>query len=417
MEKKMESGKGYSDIRRTGQQFKESHIALAMVFAILYVPFVYLYGYKFLHAEAIDLPSYWCAAKAAFGLSLSPYRRDVLQSILPSQYVYAYVYPPFSLPVFYPLSFVPYQWARLATLALNHVSVLFLLWFLPFKLLKLSVQRDTSLILIALVYTLTFQPLVTAVGLGQDSLLLACSIFMFWHLARSNLFFWASVSLIVAILLKVHPLILLFPLIICKKHKVVLYTAILLAGVSLVCSLLIPSQSWRNWFVDVLPSMRYAGGFPPAALGNVSINGFVSHLFLKTEHSPHPVVDSPALAAAVGFGAAAVVFLLSLYAIRKRFVNYPVHSFDWAMLVFLPMICLVSPVSWDHHLVYLLAGLLTLLSLVVAGEMRSMKISAFVLLCAITISVQGGAKGQISCHSGYMGCLRLSRNKESTRSL
>ena len=94
----MESGKGYSDIRRTGQQFKESHIALAMVFAILYVPFVYLYGYKFLHAEAIDLPSYWCAAKAAFGLSLSPYRRDVLQGILPSQYVYAYVYPPFSLP-------------------------------------------------------------------------------------------------------------------------------------------------------------------------------------------------------------------------------------------------------------------------------------------------------------------------------
>ena len=151
----MESGKGYSDIRHTGQQFKESHIALAMVFAILYVPFVYLYGYKLLHAEAIDLPSYWCAAKAAFGLSLSPYRRDVLQGILPSQHVYAYIYPPPALLMFYPLSLAPYQWARIATLALNHVSVLFLLWFLPFKLLKLSVQRDTSLILILIFNTCT----------------------------------------------------------------------------------------------------------------------------------------------------------------------------------------------------------------------------------------------------------------------
>ena len=391
----MERGKGYSYIPQTTQQFKERYIVLAMVFAVLYVPFIYLYGYKGLHAEAMDLPSYWCAAKAAFRLSLSPYSRDVLQRILPSQHVYACVYAPPSLLVFYPLSFVPYEWARIATLALNHVVVLVLLWFLPFKLLKLSVQRDTSLILLGFVYILTFQPLVTTMALGQDSLLLACAIFMFWHLARSNLFFWASVALTFAILLKVHPLVLLFPLIICKKHKVVLYTAILLAGVSLLCSLLIPSQSWRDWFVDVLPSMRYGGGFPPAALGNVSINGFVSHLFLKTVHSPHPIVDSPALAAAVGYGATAVVFLLSLYAVRKRFVIHPVHSFDWAMLIILPMICLVSPVSWDHHLIYLLAGLLMLLNLAAAGKLGSIKLSAFVLLCAITISVQGAARGKL----------------------
>ena len=227
-------------------------------------------------------------------------------------------------------------------------------------------------------------------GWGQVNLVLASFLFVFWYLARSKQFFWAGVCLAFAILLKVHPFILVFPLIICKKYRVVIYTAIILAAVSLISFLFIPSQSWRDWFVDVLPSMRYSGGFPPAALANLSLNGFVSHLFLKSEFSPHPLVNSPVLASIIGYSLTIALFLLSLYAVRKRFVNYRVHAFDWAMLIFLPLICLVSPLSWDHHLVYLLAGLLILLNLAMAGETGSIKISALILLCAITISVQGG---------------------------
>jgi alpha-1,2-mannosyltransferase len=390
----MQSDKWYSNIRLAGQQFSESHIVLAMVFAVLYLPFMYYFGYGFLSVENCDLPSFWCAAKAAFALSLSPYRRSVLQGILPSQYVYQYVYPPQSLLMFYPLSFLSYQWAKIATLALNHMLVLFLLWFVPVKLLKLSVQRDTLSMLLCLVYILTFNPLVKTIGWGQVNLLLACSIFVFWYFVKSNHVFWASVSLVSAILLKTHLLVLLFPLIICKQYRIILYAAILLAWVSVVTFLLIPSQAWQDWFVDVLPSLGYTGSFLPASSNNLSLNGFISHVFLKSRFSPHPLVESPAFAAIASYGTATVVFLLSFYAARKRFVKYPLRSFDWAMLIFLPLVCLVSPLSWDHHLVYLLAGLLILLNSVVTGETGSIKISVLVLLCAITISVEGGVKGK-----------------------
>jgi alpha-1,2-mannosyltransferase len=382
------------DARQVGREFASTRVLLAAFFAILYLPFVYNYGYKFVGIEYVDLPSFWCAAKAVFRLSSSPYGRDALQALMPSQHVYPYLYPPPSLLLVYPLSLVPYQWATIATLVLNHVTVLFLLWFLPAKLFKISMREGAALIFLDLAYVLTFQPIVFTLSCGQVSLASACFIFLFWHLARTNRFFWAAACLAFALLLKTVPFILLFPLLVCKKYRIVVYAVILLAGISVVSLLLLPYELWRQWFTDVLPSMSYTGSFPPGAITNVSLNGFVSHLFLKSELNPYPLINSPILALTVGLVSSGAVFISSLYAVRKRFVRSPAGSLDWAVLIFLPLIALMSPVAWVHHLVYLLAGLLILLNLAVARETYSIKTTIFTLACAITLSVEGGIRGK-----------------------
>ena len=78
-----------------GQELVDVRVLLAAFLAILYLPFVYNYGYSRLAGiEYIDLPSFWCAARAVFRFSLSPYKRDVIQAIMPSQNVFQYLYPP-----------------------------------------------------------------------------------------------------------------------------------------------------------------------------------------------------------------------------------------------------------------------------------------------------------------------------------
>ncbi len=379
-----------------GQELVDVRVLLAAFLAILYLPFVYNYGYSRLAGiEYIDLPSFWCAARAVFQFSLSPYKRDVIQAIMPSQYIFQYLYPPPSLLLAYPLSLISYKSAAVATLVLNHMAVLFLLWFLPVKLFKLSARTGALLIFLDLAYIITFQPIIFTLKCGQVSLASACFIFLFWHLARSNRSFWAGACLVCALLLKTSPFILLFPLIVCRKYRIVAYSVALLAGLSGVSLLLLPYETWRQWVTDVLPSLSHAGSFPPGAIHNISLNGFASYLFLKSELNPHPLFNSPVLALTAGLASSGAVFIASLYAARKRFMRSPAGSLDWAILIFLPLIVLMSPVAWAHHLVYLLAGLLALLNMAVRRQAHSIWTAIFILACSITLSVEGGVRGKL----------------------
>ena len=157
------------------------------------------------------------------------------------------------------------------------------------KLFKLSGRTGALLICLDLAYIITFQPIVFTLSCGQVSL--ASGMFHIPVLAPGQIesILLARACLTCALLLKTGPLILLFPLIVCKKYRIVAYSVALLAGLSGVWLLLLPDGTWRQWVTDVFPSLSHAGSFPSGAINNISLNGFVSHLFLKSGLNPHPL--------------------------------------------------------------------------------------------------------------------------------
>ena len=378
-----------------GQELVDVRVLLAAFLAILYLPFVYNYGYSRLAGiEYIDLPSFWCAARAVFQFSLSPYKRDVIQAIMPSQYIFQYLYPPPSLLLAYPLSLISYKSAAVATLVLDHMAVLFLLWFLPVKLFKLSARTGALLIFLDLAYIITFQPIIFTLKCGQVSLASACFIFLFWHLARSNRSFWAGACLVCALLLKTSPFILLFPLIVCRKYRIVAYSVALLAGLSGVSLLLLPYETWRQWVTDVLPSLTHAGS-SRRELSITLVSMDLPDTYSEERANPHPLFNSPVLALTAGLASSGAVFIASLYAARKRFMRSPAVLSTGLSSYSPTLIVLMSPVAWAHHLVYLLAGLLALLNMAVRRQAHSIWTAIFILACSITLSVEGGVRGKL----------------------
>ncbi|MEW6265743.1 MAG: glycosyltransferase family 87 protein [Thermodesulfobacteriota bacterium] len=369
------------------------YFVLGAFFVILYPPFLYHYGYKFLNIINTDLPSFWCAAQAAFKLDTPPYDRNFLQTLLSSQHVYPFLYPPPSLFFFYPLSKLSYAEARLAVLAVNHVLVLFLIWFLPIKLMRLSIWKDTLAIVWSSVYILFFYPLALLLDHGQINLLLACSLYLFWFFSRSNRSLPAAIFLVIGIMLKTYPILVILFLLICKKYRIITYSLLLSAGLTTLSLLILPVNFWTDWLLQVAPSGGYTqtplGLFSPAALGNQSLNGFFARLFTEHVWEAMPILINPALAKALTYASAAVLLSVSLYAVYKRHIKNAAHAFNWAMLIFLPLMYLVAPLSWEHHQVYLLAGIIILFVAALKGELDSIPFSILVLLSAATICLRG----------------------------
>lgn len=344
--------------------------------AFLYVPFLAHFVWYFRKLRIVDLPSFFWAAKLAFEQGVSPYDPQAFQEAvaLAGQRVHPYLYPPPSLLVFYPLSLLSFDAARVLVLVGNHVMFLLLGYLLLWRVARLDRGGAASLAFFV-AYLLLCEPVTLTIVLGQVNLLVLVLLLVLWLALREDAHpLLVGLPLSLAILVKAYPALFLLPLLAQRKYRAVAATLGLLALHLLVAGLVIPAPAWRDWLTSVLPTGGYGrvplGLFSPAAAWNQSLNGFTSRLFLENEFS-EALLPSEAAARSVPYLLAAALLGATLWTSWRIARRADAGRFlDLELSLWLVAMFAVAPLSWEHHLVFVLPAGVLALHFLIGGETR-----------------------------------------------
>lgn len=364
------------------------------VFVFLYVPFFYNFGLKYINVENTDFPSIYWGARVTFQERRSPYAENAFPKIEGNEdwggRVFPYLYPPPSLIAFYPLSMLSYKTAKVLMLAVNHACVLLFLYLVLTKLLPENLAepwRDFAAASYVL-YVLLYNAVEVNLNHGQINLVVLIFLTLTWFALRNKHSHALRIAfpLSIAILLKTYPLLFVPMLFFRKKYGALAATAMLLAIYAAIAYLVLPEVLWRDWVVNVLPSGGYGkipvNLFSPAAYSNQSINGFVARLFQPNQFVNVPFPNN-GLVPVIGYTLALIVggitVALSYLRSRKELMEGNLLDFEFSM--YLLMMYLVAPLSWDHHLVYLLPAALVALNFIFTSDgTRLLRATLLVLL-------------------------------------
>lgn len=352
---------------------RATRLLLIALFVAAYVPFVINHGRGNLSYGHRDFPSFYYGAYAAFVAGESPYN-TVLLTDLADQRVFPFLYPPPALLLFAPLTLMPFEIARGVFLAFNHGMVLAMLGLVLFGLLRLHPDRHAPAIAFAVVFVLAFHPLFIHLRHGQVNLLLGVLLVLAWLALRHERPAAAGACLALAVLVKTYPVLIVPLLVLRRRVQEAAWTVGFLAAATLVALAVLPGATWSDWYLNVLPAGGYGafasasanqattwpggGTLDPAGIENASINGLVSRLLTANEYED-PLWVAPRLAKALTYAACLLVLLATAWTVWRSAAGRRAEP-DVVMLLALPAMFLVAPLSWEHHLVYLLPVVIVL---------------------------------------------------------
>jgi alpha-1,2-mannosyltransferase len=355
-----------------------------LVFLFLYVPFLTTNGFQLAGKQNIDLPSFYFASDVTFNEHSSPYRDGAWNQTQQQlqQKVFPYLYPPPSLLLFLPFSWFSYEGVKTAALIVNHLSLLLLMYLLLFRIFRLPsplnppAEDDSNalqwLILpVALLYTLQFHPVTVTLQHGQINLVVMVQICLFWVLLRENRpAALTAAPLALAIILKTYPVIFLPLLLVRRQVRVAAWGLGYTVALTLLSLVVLPAGTWNDWLHFVAPTGGYAKVpfhlFSPAMPWNQSINGFTARLFL---HPDYALAINPAAARFIPSLLAGVIVSVMVW-IGRRMNNRPRRRYvNEEIATVLLSIFLIAPLSWEHHLVFVLPAALLALVHMFRGRM------------------------------------------------
>jgi alpha-1,2-mannosyltransferase len=256
-----------------------------------------------------------------------------------------FTYPPFAAVSFALVSFVPYQLSLNLSVAVDLVALLAAVWFtlggLGYRRVTLVRAGATLLGAGAVLWT---EPVLRVIYLGQVNLVLLALIM--WDLCQPDTDksrWWKGFGTGIAAGVKLVPLIFIPYLLAARKFRQAAMTLAGFAFTVLVGFAFLPGDSAKWWF-DGLFAQGSRTGFI-GWNGNQSLDGLITRLAGSVD------AGRPAwIAVALVFGAAGVV---SAGLLDRK--GYAVLGLLMAALTGL----LVSPVSWDHHWVWIVPGVVT----------------------------------------------------------
>ena len=333
--------------------------------ALIYSHFVINFGFNLHGMPSRDLPSFYTASVATFKLHQSPYSLASLNQ-LADQQVFSYVYPPPSLLFFYPFSLVSFPQAQLLMLVLNHGFVL-LSAYLLMQVLPISVYTNPVKVGLLCGYILLLTPINTTIQYGQIGLVLLVLLLAFWRLAQQHRPVLAGALLALAVVLKVYPVLLLPLLLIVRRYRETAATLVWIALISVAAGIILPAALWSDWFFNVVPMGGYGHVppdlFSPALPWNLSIHGFFARLFTDSlwTQGMFTHVNGMQTATLCTYITAGILITISLVALAKHRTRSLESRLHHVMMVGLPLIFLVAPLSWIHHTVHLIPAVLALM--------------------------------------------------------
>jgi alpha-1,2-mannosyltransferase len=288
-----------------------------------------------------------------------------------------FTYTPFAGLAFALVSLVPYQLCLKLSIAVDLVSVLAAVWVtlgaLGYR--RLVVRGGATLLGAATV--LWTEPVLRTIYLGQINLVLLALVL--WDLCQPDTAksrWWKGFATGIAAGIKLTPLIFIPYLLIARKFR---QAALALAGfvVSVLLGFVIlPGDSHKWWFGGLFAQSGRTGFVGWA--GNQSLDGLITRLAgsIAAGHAAWIV-----LAALVGVGGVIAAGLLD----RKG------HALLGLMMAALTGL-LVSPISWDHHWVWIVPGAIVAAHYAVQAWRRAARRTAIACgLLAVAIVAWFGA--------------------------
>jgi len=255
-----------------------------------------------------------------------------------------FTYTPFAAIVFAVISFVPWWLSQQISVAVDILALLAALWFtlggLGYR--KDGIRLGATLLGAAAVFWT--EPVLRTIYLGQVNLVLMALII--WDLCQpdtSKSRWWKGFGTGIAAGIKLVPLIFIPYLLLARKFRQAAMACAGFAFTVLLGFVILPSDSGKWWFGGLF----FQGGrtgFTGWA-GNQSLDGLITRLAGSINGAKPAWIAAAVVAGVAGVTAAALLD-------RK---GYPVPALLTAALTGL----LVSPISWDHHWVWIAPGALT----------------------------------------------------------
>ena len=283
---------------------------------------------------------------------------------------YGFTYPPFAALTMSPMAVLPW-WAvnALSIAASVLVSLVVLDWFLR-PVAKRQGWPRWFTVAVAACFAAIFEPLRETVSFGQVNMLLLFLVLVDFRrfVGRGSKLGGAAVGLATAV--KLTPGIFVLYLLVTGRYRAAVTAMATAAGATVLAMLIAPDAS-REFWTDALWDTDRVGTL--SFVSNQSLEGLVARL--------NPVHPSGALWAVL------VLVALGAWAWRAR---RAVQAGDDIAGVALTGVvaCLVSPVTWVHHLVWLIPALLLLFDrgLLIRGRRGWTWLGIFLVLYGVLCS-------------------------------
>ena len=252
-----------------------------------------------------------------------------------------FTYTPFAAVAFALISFVPYQLSLKLSIAVDLVALLAVVWFtlggLGYR--RLTIRAGATLLGAGAV--LWTEPVLRTIYLGQVNLVLLALIM--WDLCQPDTDksrWWKGFGTGIAAGIKLTPLIFIPYLLVARKFR---QAGMALAGFAFTVLLgfaILPKDSTKWWF-DGLFAQDKRTGFTGWA-GNQSLAGLITRLAGSIDNGRPTWIAVAVLVAAAGVVCAGLLD-------RKG------HAMLGLLMAALTAL-LISPISWDHHWVWIVPG-------------------------------------------------------------
>jgi len=256
-----------------------------------------------------------------------------------------FTYTPFAAIVFAVISFIPWTPLWILSVIVNMLMLVAALWF-TFRALGYTDRRvRLGATLVAAAVTLWLQPVVRTIYLGQVNLILMAAII--WDLTQAEFTkngqrrWWAGAATGVAAGIKLVPLIFVPYLLLTKRFREAAMTVVGFLATVLIGFAILPGDSSKWWLHGMVFSDGNRTGFTGWA-GNQSLRAIITRFAGSINAGTKPWVVAAFVAVVVGIVAAALLYR----------AGYPMVALLTTALTGL----LVSPISWDHHWVWVAPG-------------------------------------------------------------
>ncbi|MCG5465929.1 glycosyltransferase 87 family protein [Micromonospora sp. NPDC053740] len=284
---------------------------------------------------------------------------------------YGFTYPPFAALVMLPMAYLPWTAAIVVSVLASVATTAVLIWWLVDPIARRAGWTRWFALAVALCLAAAFEPMRETVNFGQVNtlLLFLVAVDLLRLLPAGNR--WAGVGIGLATAIKLTPGVFIVYLLVTGRWRAALTASGTAGGVSLLAAALFPDAS-REFWTEALWNTGRVGEL--AFVSNQSLRGVVARL--DPEH-PSTVL-----------WLLLVLGTLALWAWRSRAA---VVAGDEATGLALTgaVMCLVSPVTWVHHLVWLLPALILLVDNAMAapaGRRRQVLLAAATIGYAVLIS-------------------------------
>jgi alpha-1,2-mannosyltransferase len=251
-----------------------------------------------------------------------------------------FTYTPFAAVFFALISFLPWTPLWVLSVFVNIVSLLAALWFTFGGLGYTDRRVRLGAALVAAAVTFWLQPVVRTIYLGQINLLLMAAII--WDLCQPREGrWWKGLATGVAAGIKLVPLIFVPYLLVTRKFREAAMTVAGFVATVLIGFVILPSDSSKWWLHGMVFSDGNRTGFTGWA-GNQSLRGLITRLSGSIDAGTKPWLAAAAVALVLGIGAAYLFDRAGYHMV--------------AILVAALTGLLISPISWDHHWVWVAPG-------------------------------------------------------------